>query len=408
MIFMLTPVIREVIKNKSTRFFVIAAGRRFGKTILALLWLLSDEIKPNERRWFVAPTYKQGKMIAWRFLKMLMTDVDCRILESELTIYLENGAEIAIKGADKADNLRGAGLDRVVMEEYAYMKPDVWDLIVYPMLTSTNGRALFIGTPAGYNHFYDMYLKGGSDGWKSYQRTTAQGGHVSKEEIERARRELDERTFRQEFEASFESYDGNLYYTFDQSVHVAPVPFNPGLPIFLSCDFNKSPMCWIVGQSEQKHLKVVDEIVINVNAKTEQAAALFVQKYGSPEYKNKVVYLTGDSSNNYESIRDYTTDYIIIKNALERAGFKVILQIQKANPNINNRVNIACSLFAHNRISIDSRCGVLIKDLARNESDGKGGKDKSDPNQTHASDAFDYLIWLLFANEFYKNNIRQV
>jgi len=398
-----TPLMKEIVNDRMTRFFVIAAGRRFGKTVLALVWLLAGDITPEDRRWFIAPTYRQGKMIAWRFLKMMVYDLKCKISESELTVILENGAEIAIKGADKADSLRGAGLNRVVMEEYAYQKETVWGLIIYPMLTSTGGLALFIGTPAGYNHFYNVFMKNGSGGWRSWQMTTLEGGNVPAEEIEKARQELDERTFNQEFNATFESYEGRLYYTFDKDKNVTDAEYVQGQPIYLSCDFNKSPMCWVVGQVEGKNLKIVDEIVIPIKAKTEHAAMVFSERYAKTQTRGQVIYLGGDAANNYESIRDVTTDYIIIKNVLEKYGFRIVMQVQKSNPNINNRVNIACSMFHHGRIKINKKCLFLIRDLSRNESDGKGAKDKSDPNQTHASDAFDYLIWVLFANEFYRN-----
>ena len=150
--------IRKSILKDDHRFKVLSCGRRWGKTHLALLWLLKGEISPNERRWVVMPTYRQAKVVAFPILKGLFREFGGKINESELSIQLGE-AEIALKGADNEDSLRGVGLSKVVLDEYAYMKPHVWEEIILPMLATTKGKAMFIGTPNSHNHFYDLYLK---------------------------------------------------------------------------------------------------------------------------------------------------------------------------------------------------------------------------------------------------------
>jgi hypothetical protein len=87
------------------------------------------------------------------------------------------------------------------------------------------------------------------------------------------------------------------------------------------------------------------------------------------------------------------------------------MDVPPANPNVNNRVNLVCSLLhtitGNVRLFINPSCARLLNDYERNTSDGKGGKDKTDQYQTHASDAADYLVWKWFANEFYHNGIVQ-
>ena len=169
------------------------AGRRFGKSYLSLMWLLSRKIEPNERRWIITPTYRQGKTTTWKLLRTIFRDYDAQVNESELLVKLPNGAEIAIKGSEQENNLRGAGIDMVCMEEYSYIKPHVWEEIIYPMLTTTDGDALFIGTPNGYDHLYDAYMlgQGKSMDWKSWQFTTIDGGFVPEKEIEKAKSMMD-------------------------------------------------------------------------------------------------------------------------------------------------------------------------------------------------------------------------
>ena len=145
--------IRKEIILAPQRQKVVVAGRRWGKSILSVMWLLHGELKPQERRWFVAPTYRQGKMVIFPLLRSVFRQWQgATINESELSIKFENDAEIAIKGAEQENNLRGATLDKVVMEEFSYIKPNVYEEIIYPMLTTTEGETLIIGTPNSFDH----------------------------------------------------------------------------------------------------------------------------------------------------------------------------------------------------------------------------------------------------------------
>src|SRR6185437_13837752 len=145
------------------RFIVLVAGRRWGKTTLALWWLIHHAAsKENQICYYVAPTYRQSKRIAWRKLKQLVgPDLVRASREDELEIELRNGSILQLHGSSNADNLRGTGLDAIVLDEYAQMGPEVWEAVVRPMLSDRKGRALFIGTPAGYNAFYDLYVAAG-------------------------------------------------------------------------------------------------------------------------------------------------------------------------------------------------------------------------------------------------------
>ena len=152
----INPIRKEILTD-SNRFKVLVCGRRWGKTILSLMYLMKDEFKPNERRWFITPTYRQGKMIVFPILRqMFQSFIGAKLNESEMSIVFNNGAELAVKGADNEHNLRGVELTKCVMDEMAYIKPHVWEEIIYPMLTTTKGTALFIGTPNGYDTMYDL------------------------------------------------------------------------------------------------------------------------------------------------------------------------------------------------------------------------------------------------------------
>jgi len=331
--------------------------------------------------------------------------------ETNLSVTLPNEAEVRLVGADRPDNLRGSFLNRVVLDEIAYIKPGTFEEVIFPMLGTSKppGRALFTGTPNGMGPF-KKYFDYGNDpnnkDWGSFHFTTLEGGYVPADEVARAKEYLDPRTFSQEYLGTFENYGGQLYYTFKQTPHTADLKHNPNLPIWITADFNKEPMVWEIAQIHDKRLNIIDEIYIRYSAKTHIAVAEFLKRYGN--VTNKLVYVTGDASNNYESHRDYTTDYIIIRDALMEKGFRVVVQVPKRNPNINNRINIVCSLLTNGRLTISPKCKQLIDDLNQVESDNKGGKNKEDPARTHSSDALDYLVWRLFSREFFKQTIKQI
>ena len=210
--------------SDSSRFIVLVAGRRFGKTVLALTDIIASAWNnPKTRSWYVSPTYRQSEMIAWRMLlEMLPKEAIVKKDETRLELLLSNGSEIALKGADNEDALRGAGLHFVVLDEYAQIKANVWPEIIRPMLTDTKGRALFIGTPKGKNSFWQLYMKGQrkEDGYVSYLFKTVDNPYVDPKEVEEAKRQLNERYYRQEYEASFEDYTGLVYPEFTRKSHV--------------------------------------------------------------------------------------------------------------------------------------------------------------------------------------------
>jgi hypothetical protein len=251
--------------NSDARFRILVAGRRFGKTFLSLVELCRAAWSKNSLAWYVAPTYKHAKRIAWKPLKEMTRPYwSSPPNDGDLRIELITGGTICLRGADNYNSLRGDGLDFLILDEYASIAKEAWPEVLRPALADKQGSALFIGTPHGYNHFYDLFQKAKDEpSWATFQYTTAEGGNVAAEELESATHELDERTYKQEFEARFENLTGGLvYYGFDRERNVRPQQFNPQLPLFWSLDFNINPMCSVIGQRHGKSVYVLDELVL--------------------------------------------------------------------------------------------------------------------------------------------------
>ena len=391
------------------RFRVLVAGRRFGKTYLALVELCKAAWSPGRLAWYVAPTIKQAKRIAWSPLKE-MTRPYWREKpnETDLRIDLTTGGSICLRGADNYDSLRGAGLDFLTLDEFASFARLVWPEVLRPMLADRQGRALFIGTPRGHDHFYDLHeIARNQKDWSVFQYTTEQGGNVAAGELESAAREMDERTFRQEFKASFENRtEGLVYYAYDRTANISKAEFDPRLPLFWSLDFNVNPMCSVIGQRDGDQVRVLDEIVLP-DSNTPAACDEFLRRtFGWKSQYNGPVQLDiyGDATGNGRASSASRTDWQIVKEVLAAKGYGFVRQflMHKVNPAVKDRVNCMNAMLRNtvgeNRLSVDPRCQQLILDLERVhwKTDASGNSldelDKSDPARTHVSDALGYMI----------------
>ena len=202
----------EIFKSKA-RFKVVSAGRRFGKSRLAAWVLLLKALQSKSKDvFYVGPTFQQSKDIMWGMLKELGQDVIKAAHENTAVLTLVNDRKIYLKGSDRPDTLRGVGLEYVVLDEYASMKPEVWEMILRPTLADVKGGAMFIGTPAGKNHFYKLYIEAlKDDDWQAFQFNSTDNPLLDPKEIAAAKSTMSTQAFRQEFEATFESFSGGIF-----------------------------------------------------------------------------------------------------------------------------------------------------------------------------------------------------
>ena len=374
---------REIIKHPASRK-VLVAGRRFGKSHLSLIWLLSRGLKENERRWIVTPNYRQGRNTTWKLMRQMFREYDCKINETDLSVKMPNGSEVAIRGAENENSLRGVGLTMVVMEEYSYIKPHVWDEIIYPTLTTTDGDAFFIGTPNGYDHLYDAYLKGQSNDpdWKSWQYTTVEGGYVPEEEIKKAKSMMDERAFKTEFLASFETTGNRAAYNFDRSTHVRKAE-QLSSSLFWGMDFNVDYMSAVLGcEYSNGTIHYFDEIRQTNSNTEEMAKAMMKIAPNVPVYP--------DAAGSARSTTSNRSDHSILKE------FRFQVISKKANPPIKDRImslnRILKDANGRIRMTVDPKCIHLIKDLEQVQRSRDGKIDKSNIALTHMFDACSYYI----------------
>ncbi len=199
----------------NTRFKVIAAGRRCGKSRYAAYRLLVEALGSDKGHvFYVAQTQGQARDVMWSVLCEIGRPVIKTAHINNLQITLINGATISLKGSDRPDTMRGVSLKFVVLDEYAGMKPTVWEEVLRPALADQKGSAVFIGTPTGRNHFWELFqyasISGDSD-WKSWHLTSFDNPILDPDEINAAKKSMSSFAFRQEFLAKFEAKDSELF-----------------------------------------------------------------------------------------------------------------------------------------------------------------------------------------------------
>lgn len=387
---------KEVFSD-STRFRVLITGRRFGKTFLCMLELLKFASRnPNGKIFYVSPTYRMSKEIMWKFLKKQIKELNWGKYtnESELSVILQNNCQISLKGADKSpDNLRGVGLNFLCLDEFADIPQEAWTEVLRATVSDkyANGHVLFTGTPRGFGNWsYEMFQKGRSEDpeWKSWKYTTLQGGQVEDHEIEQAKKDLDSRSFRQEYEASFETYAGVVYYNFDRQQNVKAIQPNNDAVIHVGLDFNIDPMSACLCYIKNDIAYFFDEIVI-YSSNTDELITELLHRYP----KRKIIVYPDPAARQRRTSAGGRTDLTLLQNS----GLSV--KCRGTHALVRDRINSVNSRLSNNNgkryIYIDPSCKNLINSLMKQTY--KEGTNQPEKNGfDHMTDAMGYLIEYLY------------
>ena len=198
---------QQKVKDSEARWKILCAGRRFGKTRLGVQLCMEVALKGG-RAWWVAPTFSIAR-VGWRDIaasaKSFPREIEPNVSLANMQIDLPNGGSIAVRSADNPQRLRGEGLDYLVMDEAAFVKPEVWQEVLRPTLTERKGSALFISTPIGRNNwFYDLWETAEeADNWERFKFATTDNPMIDPLEVEAARKEVGSIVFAQEYLAEF-------------------------------------------------------------------------------------------------------------------------------------------------------------------------------------------------------------
>lgn len=395
------PKQAEIFRDTS-RFRIAVCGRRFGKTVLGTEEALRAAYDtPKGKIWIIGPTREMVKELFWTPLLNRCRDLRWKIKLDGTYLRIvrtANYAQIVLKSADRIDRLRGHGLHLAIMDEYADMDAELWPEVIRPALTDTMGKALFIGTPKGRTHFYELYQRAAEyPEWKRWNFRTVDNPHINASEIEAARMQLDDRTFRQEYEADFVEYLGRAYCYFDPDSHVRTLPLDKTRPLVVCLDFNLDPCIWEIAQDSDRLTYVIDEIS---SGPTDiwRMCALLKQRLeallGSEDARGHRLQFFGD----YTSVARRDVSAIASSWEIIRSEFKGwnCDYFPAPNPRIMDRVNAVNSRHrsadGKTHFACHPRCVELKMDFETVDMEMLTTAKKDAGRRTHASDAVGYFL----------------
>ena len=383
---------QKTIFDDTARFRCVSAGRRFGKSFLSIWEIAKFARYPNRRIIYVAPSYRMAKGIIWDILKdqMIAKRWAKKINESDLTIWLVNGTRIELRSSDNGDSIRGISCDFAVLDECAFMDKRVWTDVIRPTLSDRNGHGLMISTPQGVgNWFYDLYNEAKIlDDWSAHSYTTIEGGNVSAEEIDAARRDLSPKTFKQEYEASFETYSGQVYYNYGAHTITQEKIATPDV-VLVGMDFNIDPMSACIATRTETGLTIFDEITIHGSNTDEM-----VQELRNRYKTQRIVVYPDPASRQRKTSAGGRTDLSILVNA----GFKIHSRPQ--HPAVRDRINAVNSALksvdGKQKLTITPNCKAVIKSLSRQIYKPGTTVPDNNENLSHMADAVGYMVEYLY------------
>lgn len=394
----LTPA-QEQIDECKARWIIVRAGRKFGKTVLAIKKAIEKAGKQGAVVWYVGPTYKQTKMIAWKEFKKLIPReaLAKKPNETELVFTLKNGAEIYLMGADNPDSLRGPAPDFVVMEEAAMQASEVWKEVIRPNLTPKRAGCMFISTPKGYNWFWDLEEKAkklmaeGSTSWAVFHFTIHDNPHISPDEITEAKQECDDdRVWNQEYLALYEASVGRVFAALDEVRHFTKLLLPKGpFKAYRGIDWGQrddTACLWgrVVHVIDKPGLHVYREHFAKGLPASTQAEAILSRDTSMEQIDRSAI--------SHDSVKeDAEMQGLTVKWHMENAGLKPLYPMSRKKKQSRQMLN---QIIKEDRIIIDPSCVKLKKQLFAYEWKDTTLEETVD-GEVDGVDALHYLVELL-------------
>ena len=377
------------------RFKVICAGRRGGKTFLIREAIIKKLNEPGKSIGYAAPTRAQAKDIMWRQLKDRIAELSwpVEINESELRITdMHTGSTVKLYTAEKPDAVRGVEFDLFICDEFAEFRSDYIFTTLRPALSDRMGAAIFAFTPKGYNHAHEYFQRGkvkDEESWESFEFKTIDSPFFQtpegRAEIDEARKNLNEKDFRQEYEASFETHTGRIYYAFDRGGNHTDQQYDPKLPIFIGMDFNRSPMT-----ATFAHM-INGKKYIFAEAFLPDSSTELLCRHIKEKFKDNTggLFCRPDATGSRKTSNSSYSDHKIIRD------HGITIQVQPANPKRVDRWACVNKVFEKKTTFVNTKnCPKLVKDLETvSYKTGTCEPDTSNKMLGHISDAGGYDIF---------------
>jgi PBSX family phage terminase large subunit len=373
---------QKIIAVDRHRFRVIRAGRRFGKTMLSVEEIKGKAISKPSRIAYFSTTYQQSRDIAWELLKKELAPATIQANESRLEIRTKTikGGEslIQLRGWESVETARGQHFDLLILDEVASMKSfwANWQEILRPTLTDTKGEAMFISTPKGFNHFYDLCNKELTDkDFKSFHFTSYDNPHLPVEELETAKQTLPKEAFEQEYMASFQKTQGLVFKEFSRDRHLYQTLPVSGFRKVAGVDFGfVNPAAVLDIRTDGERFFVEDEWY-----KRERTDVQIAEYVSNARYE--AVYPDPESPQAIEELKKRNVN---------------VREVVKGKDSIEAGIKKIRELLISGKLKVNERCVNLISEFemySYDDEDGeKNAKEKPIKANDHALDALRYVI----------------
>ncbi len=387
------------------RFAYIPCGRQSGKTELALRRLVRylpiKKSWPDPRYFYAAPTFSQAKRIAWkRLLTLIPADwiaVD-GISKSDLTINTIFGSELRVIGLDKPHRIEGTQFDGGIIDENSDIKAGTFDLSILPALTWRKGWVWFTGVPkrfgvgaAEYKKRYEAAVKGDLPDSEGFSWPSSD--IIPPDMLKYAQDTMSVRDFNEQFNATWLSTQGGIFYAFDRDHNVRPVWYNPDEKVYIGSDFNLNPMSWVIAHLRDSVLEVFDEIFLR-NTSTPAALNTLLSRYAN--HKGGFA-LYGDATGKARNRLSTLTDYTALVNNVQLKSLGRTFHYPRSNPSVADRfanTNAAiCNGEGNRRCIVSPSCVHLIDDLETRAYKPNTQQAGDHGDQGHSTDALGYLLY---------------
>jgi PBSX family phage terminase large subunit len=379
---LLHPAQKQIVENKS-RFRVLLAGRRFGKTVLAVEEMIYKAVtSENARVVYIAPTFQSARDIAWEQLKKRTSAITSNVNETRLELEIPNKfkgrSKILLRSWDSVETLRGQFFDLIVLDEVAQYKNFWvnWQEVLRPTLTDKEGGALFISTPLGFNHMYDLYnLELTDSEFKSFHFTSYDNPYLPARELDQAKATLPPDRFAQEYEASFQKTQGLVYKEFDREKHLydeLPAGIYQKLG---AVDFGyRNPAAVLDARWSGEKLWIENEWYKRERTDVQIAEYVALQKF-------KQVYPDPENPGAIEELRRHRVN---------------VREVVKGKESIKNGIQQIREMLIRGDLLINKRCVNLIAEFEMYSYEDEKGERNEQENPVkandHALDALRYLV----------------
>lgn len=388
---------QSIIASDTHRFRVCCNGRRWGKTTLAIEEIKGCALAKDARIAYVAPTFAQARDIAWEALKKELMPIITNINESRLELRVRNTKRgesvIILRGWEAIETLRGQKFDFIVIDEIASMRNfwEKWEEVIRPTLTDNRGHGLFISTPKGFNHFYDLFCKESEDSdFKSFHFTTYDNPHMPYDEIEKAKKELPDTRFFQEYMADFRKTEGLVYKEFERDKH-----------LFSDMSLIVNPNMKIAGEDFGYTNPTV---ILQITRDYDNTYWVTNEWYKTEKTNEEIIEYARTLDINYWYPDPAEPDRI---EEMRRAG----LAVREVNKDITKGIDTVRTLFKNGKLKIHVSCVHLIEELQTYSYKEKrpNSNEQEEPidENNHCLDALRYALYMQNPNMIKDRNARQ-